>query len=389
MKEIIYVGIDVSKYKHDICIISNTGEVIIENDNFENNKKGFQKFFDLLKSYDKSAVQIIFEATGNYSLNLELELTDQDYSYMKMNPLVVKQFLKARSLRRTKTDKADALTLVQFLMSTTYKPNSMRLYHIYSLKSLCRTRDKLVKERSKFKVFLTNELDKSFPEMKEFFDNKISVTFLYVLEKYRNKNKIALMKDYDSIRKVSGGSFTPHRFFMLKELAKNSIGHPTETSDVLIETYVNSIKCFNREIDEIESKIAECMKNIDTHLMSIPGVGPVSAATIISEFGDIENFESPAKMLAFAGLEPGIYQSGTMLRNGKMVKHGSGYLRYTIIQLTNSLTMHNSVFYDYYSKKKAEGKHHRVAQSHLAKKLVRLIYTLETKKIDFDNDLLK
>ena len=102
---IYYIGIDISKYKHDFCIISNTGEVIIENSSFENNKKGFQELLEKLKSYNKSDIRIAFEATGNYSLNLELYLIDQGYSFMKINPLVNHQFLKARSLQRTKTNK--------------------------------------------------------------------------------------------------------------------------------------------------------------------------------------------------------------------------------------------------------------------------------------------
>ena len=182
---IYYIGIDISKYKHDFCIISNTGEVIVENSSFENNKKGFQYFLDQLKPYNKSSIQIAFEATGHYSLNLELLLIDQDYSFMKMNPLVIHQFLKARSLRRTKTDKADSLTIANYLMSVPYKPNSHLLYNIYTLKSLCRSREQLIKERSKFQVLLTNELDKSFPELKIFFNNIISSTLLYILEKYK------------------------------------------------------------------------------------------------------------------------------------------------------------------------------------------------------------
>ena len=133
---IYYVGIDISKYKHDFCIITNTGEVIIENFTFENNQKGFQSLAETLKPYDKSTVRIAFEATGHYSMNLEYFFTNQGYSFMKMNPLVVHQFLKARSLRRTKTDKADSITICQYLMSVPYKPNSHRLYHINSLKSL-------------------------------------------------------------------------------------------------------------------------------------------------------------------------------------------------------------------------------------------------------------
>ena len=389
MKETIYIGIDIAKYKHDFCIISSTGEVIVQNNSFENNKKGFQLFFSYLKPYNKADVQILFESTAHYSMNLELELIDQGYSFMKMNGLIIKQFFKAQTLRKTKTDKADAFALTQYLMANTYKPNSNRLYHIYSLKSLCRTRDRLVKERSKFKVYITNELDKSFPEIKKFFDNKISITLLYILEKYKNKNKIALMKDYDSIRKVSAANFSFTRFLQLKQLAKESIGHPTETSDFLIQSYVKSINCLSEQIDSIEKQIIEAVRKLDTHILSIPGIAEISAGSIIAEFGDIKNFESPEKMLAFAGLEPSIRQSGTLSTEGHMVKHGSGYLRNTIMRVVNSLVMHDQVFYDYYNKKRDEGKHHLVAQSHVAKKLIRIIYTLEIKGIDYDINFVK
>ena len=389
MKETIYIGIDIAKYKHDFCIISSTGEVIVQNNSFENNKKGFQLFFSYLKPYNKADVQILFESTAHYSMNLELELIDQGYSFMKMNGLIIKQFFKAQTLRKTKTDKADAFALTQYLMANTYKPNSNRLYHIYSLKSLCRTRDRLVKERSKFKVYITNELDKSFPEIKKFFDNKISIALLYILEKYKNKNKIALMKDYDSIRKVSAANFSFTRFLLLKQLAKESIGHPTETSDFLIESYVKSINCLSEQIDSIEKQIIESVRKLDTHILSIPGIAEISAGSIIAEFGDIKNFESPEKMLAFAGLEPSIRQSGTLSTEGHMVKHGSGYLRNAIMRVVNSLVMHDQVFNEYYNKKRDEGKHHLVAQSHVAKKLIRIIYTLEIKDIDYDINFVK
>lgn len=242
---IYYVGIDISKYKHDFCIISNAGEVIVENSFFENNKKGFQSFLKQLKPYNKQDIQIAFEATGHYSVNLELFLNNQDYSFIKVNPLVVHQFLKARSLHRTKTDKADSFTMANYLMSIQYKPNSCLLYNIYTLKSLCRSREQLIKERSKFELLLTNELDKSFPEIKPFFNNTISTTLLFILDKYKNVEHISSMKDYDSIRCVSHGKFSYAKFTKLKELAKSSIGFHNENTDLLISTYISIINNFN------------------------------------------------------------------------------------------------------------------------------------------------
>ena len=386
---IYYVGIDISKYKHDFCIISNTGEVIVENSSFENNKKGFQDLLEHLKSYDKSQVHIAFEATGHYSMNLELFLIDKEFSFMKINPLIIKQFLKTRSLRRTKTDKTDALNIAEYLMSVPYKPNSLLLYHIYSLKSLCRTREQLIKERSKFAVLLTNELDKSFPELKPFFNNIISSTLLFILDKYKNPSHIALMKDYDSIRCISHGKFTYAKFAKLKELAKNTVGYHDDNTDLLISTYVSLYNYFNDKIVPIDKQISTIIKELNPSILSIPGIGEISAASIISEYGDISCFSSPAKMLAFAGLEPSINQSGTLESNGKMVKHGSGHLRYVLMNTSLTLLKFNPIFYDFYLKKRSEGKPHRVALSHVCKKLVRLIYTLETKHVDFDPSLLK
>ena len=386
---IYYVGIDISKYKHDFCIISNAGDIIVENSSFDNNKKGFQYFLDQLKSYNKSDVQIAFEATGHYSLNLELFLIDQGYSFMKINPLVIHQFLKARSLRRTKTDKADSLTVASYLLSIKYNPNSHLLYNIYTLKSLCRSREQLVKERSKFEVLLTNELDKSFPELKPFFNNMISDTLLFILDKYKNASHISLMKDYDSLRKISYGKFSYAKFAKLKELAKNSVGYHDENSDLLISTYVSLINDFNDKIDPIDKQISTIIKELNPRMLSIPGLGEISAASILSEYGDISNFSSPNKMLAFAGLEPSIIESGTLQSNGKMVKHGSGHLRYSIMNTAMSILRYSPTFYDYYLKKRSEGKCHRVALSHVCKKLIRVIYTLEKNNIDFDPSLLK
>ena len=386
---IYYIGIDISKYKHDFCIISNTGLIIIENSSFENNKKGFQELLEKLKPYNKSDIRIAFEATGNYSLNLELFLIDHGYSFMKMNPLVIHQFLKTRSLRRTKTDKSDSLTIANYLMSVPYKPNSDLLYNIFTLKSLCRSREQLIKERSKFAVLLTNELDKTFPELKPFFENRISETLLYVLNKYKNAGHISLMKDYESIRKISRGKFTYAKFVKLKELAKNTVGHHDNNSDLLISTYVSIYNNFNEKIEPIDKQISIIIKDLNPRMLSIPGVGEISAATILSEYGDISNFSNPNKMLAFAGLEPSIIQSGTLEHNGKMVKHGSGHLRYTIMNIALVILRHSPTFYEYYLKKRSEGKCHRVALSHVCKKLIRVIYCLEKNNIDFDPSLLK
>lgn len=385
----IYVGIDISKYKHDCFICKDTGEVIVENLSFENTKKGFQQFLDLLKPYDNSNVHIGLEATGHYGLNLKLFLEKNNYTFMEFNPLLVKEFKKSLTLRRTKTDKVDAIVICQKLMSVPYKPNSKLFYHKYGLKSLTRLRKTLVKQRSKYMVQLTNVLDIVFPEFKPFFNNRFSATSIYLLDKYESAEKIANMRDFDIPNKLSRGSFSYAKFAKLKELAKNTIGESNEVFEIELHTIISLYNEIDSKIDSLNKQISTIVKDLNPPTLSIPGIGELTTAVIVSEFGDFNKFSNADKLLSFAGLEPGISQSGTMLAYGKMVKRGSGYLRYSLMNIANVVIRYNPTFYDFYLKKRSEGKCHRVALSHVCKKLLRVIYKLETQNIQFDPSLLK
>ena len=385
----IYIGIDISKYKHDCFICSDTGEVIVENLSFDNNLKGFQQFLDLLKSYDNSNVHIGLEATGHYGLNLKLFLEKNNYTFMEFNPLLVKEFSKSLSLRKTKTDKADAIVICQKLMSVPYKPNSKLFYHKYSIKSLSRLRETLVKQRSKYMIQMTNTLDILFPEFKPFFSNRFSITSLYILKKYKTVSKISNMKDFNTLNKISRGRFSYARFVKLKDLAKNTIGESNEVFEFQLQTLLSLYEDINSKIDSIDKQISTIIKDLNPPTLSIPGIGVISCASIISEFGDFSRFDNPGQMLSFAGLEPSLIESGTLSSKGKMVKRGSGYLRHTLMNVSMVVIANNHTFYDYFHKKMNEGKPYRVALSHVCKKLIRVIFILEKKNIQFDPSLLK
>ena len=385
----IYVGIDISKYKHDCFICSYTGEVIVENLSFDNNQKGFQQFLDLLKPYDNSNVHIGLEATGHYGLNLKLFLEKNNYSFMEFNPLLVKEFAKSLSLRKTKTDKADAIVICQKLMSVPYKPNSKLFYHKYSIKSLSRLRETLVKQRSKYMVQMTNTLDILFPEFKPFFSNRFSTTSLFILKKYKTVSKISNMKDFETLNKISHGKFAYSKFVKLKDLAKNTIGESNELFEFQLQTILSLYEELDSKIVSIDKQLSTIIKDLNPPTLSIPGIGVISCASIISEFGDISKFNNAGQMLSFAGLEPGIIESGTMSSKGKMVKRGSGYLRQSLMNVSMVVISNNHTFYDYFHKKMNEGKPYRVALSHVCKKLIRVIFILEKKNILFDPSLLK
>ena len=143
------------------------------------------------------------------------------------------------------------------------------------------------------------------------------------------------------------------------------------------------------KIQEIEEQVVACIRGINPPVLYIPGIGPLSAAIILSEYGDLSNYDSPAKLLSFAGLEPGYFQSGQSEHTGRMVKHGSSHLRYALLNCCLPLISNEPVFAEYYAKKRAEGKPYRVAMTHVAKKLLRVIFTLQTTNVSYDPDLIR
>jgi len=383
-----YIGIDISKFKHDCCVIDEVGDVVTPSWSFANDQEGFEQFKSLLTSL-KEETRIGLESTGHYGTNLKLFLEANDYSFMEFNPLLINRFVKSKSLRKTKTDSLDCEMIARYLMTVEYKPYPSSFYHIEKLKSLTRFRDSLVRQRSRQLVELTNILDKVFPEFKPFFKNRFSVTALYILAHYPSPEKIANMKAFDNIRKISRGSFTAIDFANLKILAKNTVGN---TSDFLIDemnTVLDIYGQLDSKVDEITITIEDCISDINPPCLSVPGIGKLSAAVIIAEFGDFSKFNNPGKLLSFSGMEPGYFQSGTAESNGRMVKHGSSLVRYTLMNCTQTVINNNPVFAQYYAKKRSEGKSHRVALSHTAKKLLRVIYTLQTKNVLFDSSLVR
>ena len=387
-----FIGIDISKYKHDCCIISASDQKVVSKVTIKNNKAGFNELLTIIHSLANSAdIRIGFESTAHYALNLELFLENSLLTFMEVNPVLISEYKKSKTLRRTKTDSVDCESIARWLMTVEYKPHSKGFYHAYSLKSLTRLRDKLIRQRSFNLVKITNVLDHTFPEFKPFFNERLSKTALYLLENYGSAEKMARMNSasYEKLRSLSRGKFSPQQFLRLKELAANTVGVNNSIFDVELNSLLSLYKSLVKEIDTIEKEINKLIEEVHPHYMSVPGIGPLSAAVIYSEYGDISNFTNPGQMLAFAGIEPGINESGTESHGGKMVKRGSSQLRYTLINCCLPLIRFDMTFATYYAKKRGEGKPHRVAITHVAKKLIRVIYTLESQDIDFNAQELR
>lgn len=172
---------------------------------------------------------------------------------------------------------------------------------------------------------------------------------------------------YEKLRSISRGKFSPQQFLKLKELEANTVGVNNSIFDVELHSLLTLYKSLAKEIEVFEKEIHKLIEEAHPHYMSIPGIGPLSATVIYSEYGDISNFSNPGQMLAFAGMEPGINESGTKSHGGRMVKRGSSQLRYMLINCCLPLIRFDMTFATYY-----------------AKKLIRIIYALERQDVDYN-----
>ena len=389
----LYIGIDISKYKHDCIVIDESGVIIRNVFSFDNSRTGFDQFMEMYRSLDPTEIKKIgFEATGHYQDNFKVYLERSGIEFMELNALLVYKFKNSQTLRGVKTDKTDARLIATYLSSIEFKPYPKISYHILALRSLCKRHFDLINERTKYLIRITNFLDRTFPEFKEFIKGNIkSKTAMYILHNYGIPNKIMNIniQSYENLKKESHGRFSVAKFDKLKELAKNTIGFSYETDLFEIKSLLRVYDTLQDEISLVENEITTIMSKINSHIPSILGIGKVSAATIIAEIEDISRFDNPNKLLAFAGLDPRIYQSGTQEFKGRMNKKGSVVLRRVLMNCSESILIYNPTFYVYYRKKRDEGKSHRVAISHVARKLVRIIYKLETEHIDFDLSFVK
>lgn len=385
VREMTYVvGIDVSSEKHDCCILGDDGTC--DSFTFSNSSKGFQELLEKLP--DPENTMIGMEATGVYGNNLVDFLRRKGFRTTTFNPLHIKRLASATTLRKTKTDKTDAKFIARSLAVLDAQPDRNILYHISELKSLSRLRFSLVNERSKVKNQLKAALVQIFPEYVSVFSDCFGATSLAILEKYTCPQKISGCRAASLAKlmlTVSKGRFGYDKAEQLIRLAKNTIGIKSEALNTMISFYVNQVKLFTQQISVLEEQMKSLLAEIDSPITTIPGIGPVLASMILSEIGDISRFSTSAQLLAFAGLEPSVSQSGKSINStGKMVKRGSHYLRWAIIQVARNAGKYNSVFADYLEKKIKQGKHFNVAVSHLAKKIIRVIFAVLQKNIPFN-----
>ena len=380
----VSIGIDVSKDKHDCFILSSEGEVLADAFTVPNNIEGFTTLLERIQdcTTPQDKIRVGLEATGHYSYNLLGFLLDNGLPTYVLNPLRTNLYRKSLSLRKTKTDRVDARTIATMLMSDVgLKPYTDTAYHNDELKSLTRYRFDKVKERAKLKSSVSRLVCILFPELEKLVPTLHMVSVYALLEEFPGAKQIAgahLTRLKTLLHGASRGRYGRDMAVEIRDAARNSIGSRMPAKSLELRHTIHLIRELNTEIEEIEAEIQAIMDEIHSPITTIPGIGHRMGAMILAETGDFSRFESPDKLLAYAGLSPSTYQSG-QLKNcyAHMEKRGSRYLRYAIFNATKYVCLWDPTFAAYLAKKRAEGKHYNVAISHAAKKLVRLIFALE------------
>jgi len=393
----ILIGIDIGKLSHTFTIVnSEDGEALVEPTNFKNSKEGFDFLYDKMNSYKKENILIGMEDTGHYHFALLKDLLTKHFNVALINPVVTDMTRKLQG-GITKNDPLDSLTICDVIASSSrkkpYRITKMNRFDLYEQRQLTRHHHDLKEELNVYMNRLQKCIDIVFPEYNSLFGSKYGTVYMAVLKDLSSAAKIAStnIRTLRNYFKYSGkGKRISLTAEQLKEAAKNSIGIDSSSEVIQIKHLVSQIELIQSQIDEVDKKIEEFSTNLNSPILSIPGISHFSGTSILSELGDIHNYSSAAKIIKFAGVAPFEHQSSQYkAEHTSITKKGSKYLRKTLYQIILTVIQNNRVFKEYYCLKLSQGKSHRCAQGHCVRKLLRIIYHLLINNQQFDPALLK
>lgn len=377
------VGIDIAKRSHEAVIITEDGQIVRKAFNFRNNCTGYNLLLEQVRKLTlvKSQIVFVMESTAHYWLALYAKLSKDGYTVMVLNP-IQSHSLRELYIRKAKTDAKDSLVIADLVRFGRCKASNVPQDKILALRELCRSRAYLIDMAADLKRKLIALLDRIFPEYESLFDPVFGKASIAVLRKYPTPQKVKnahLEKLTELLMESSGGHFGEWKARQLKEAAHNSFGIDDSCGvySALLGMFLEQILSLIDQADLLEKQITSLLEEFDSQLTSIPGVGIVLAATILSEIGDISRFSSSDKLLAYAGLDPSVKQSGEFKSNqNRMSKRGSPYLRRAIWLASTVAVQFDPMFRAYYEKKMSEGLHYMNAIGHVSRKMTAVIFAV-------------
>jgi transposase len=382
---ILYIGIDVSKDKSDVCIKNQGGNDLVKRFQISNTKADLNKLYETIeriksKNPENSDVVIGLEATGIYYLPLYSALKRDGQKIRLYNPIQTNGFRKM-NIRKTKTDPIDAAIIADMLRySEPPLANGIQDLNLYQLRELVRIRHRLIDKRSRCKIQLIRNLDIIWPGYKTIIPTVFGKTSMMILKKYSAPSKVitkSFEDFYEQVQKVSRSQITRNKAEEIYAHAGNILAIPELESitSIEIKTLIEQIELYDEQNQAIEMKIGYLMEFTESKIMSIPGISGILGPIILGEIANVDRFTSVKKLIAFAGLDPVISQSGRFEnKTGPISKRGSPLLRQALFLAANVARMNDENLKRFYNKKIAEGKHHYSALNATAAKLLRIVF---------------
>jgi transposase len=378
-----YLGIDVGKNNHEVGFIQEDGTHVGRSMRFSNNQQGFEQLLAFIEERlpKEDSFCIGMEATGHYWLALYSFLHAQGFLLHVINP-IQSDSLRNFHIRQQKTDSVDCFLVAEVIRFGKFTETHLADEDILVLRNLARFRESLKDSCANYKRQVITILDQVFPEYDQLFSNLFGESSKAFLKTYGTPDQTIDVNTKSLstlLRKASRGHHSTDKARQIKGLAACSVGVNLcgDAFAFQLKILIEQIEFTEQQIDQIEKKIEVQLKKINSVIQTIPGVGPATGAIILGEIGDINRFSNPKKLVAFAGIDPTMYQSGNYSgQNNRLSKKGSPYLRRAVWMAAVVAARHDPVFKAFYEKKRAEGKSHGTAIGAVSRKLLYTIHAV-------------
>ena len=376
------VGIDIGKNHHEASIVSPEGKQIGRSLRFATTHKGADSLMSFIfKNIGNSPCVFGMEATGHYWYPIYSFLKAKGYTIYVINP-IQSDSLRKMYIRQTKNDSIDSFLIAEVIRFGQFGTTSMADENILAMRQLCRYRDSVISSRTEIKLRIGTIMEQIFPEYEKQFSSLWASTSMGILEKYltpENIENAPIDELFEIIKDKSHNRLTRAKAISIKEAAADTFGIKIaqDAFSFQLKQLIDRMNFLDKQIEALDCQILEYYEKFDCYLHTIPGIGMIAAATILAEIGDINRFKSSSALVAFAGIDPTVRQSGEFSStHNHMSKRGSPYLRHAIFLAATTCPFHNSPLNAYYKKKRDQGKHHLTATGAVARKLTTVIYAV-------------
>lgn len=376
------VGIDIGKNHHEASIVSPEGKQIGRSLRFATTHKGADSLMSFIfKNIGNFPCVFGMEATGHYWYPIYSFLKAKGYTIYVINP-IQSDSLRKMYIRQTKNDSIDSFLIAEVIRFGQFGTTSMADENILAMRQLCRYRDSVISSRTEIKLRIGTIMEQIFPEYEKQFSSLWVSTSMGILEKYltpENIKNAPIDELFEIIKDKSHNKLTMKKAISIREAAADTFGIKIaqDAFSFQLKQLIDRMNFLDKQIEALDCQILEYYEKFDCYLHTIPGIGMIAAATILAEIGDINRFKSSSALVAFAGIDPTVRQSGEFSStHNHMSKRGSPYLRHTIFLAATTCSFHNSPLNAYYKKKRDQGKHHLTATGAVARKLTTVIYAV-------------